>query len=228
MNTIKSVILQVNAHQVIKLQSGAFPLPDFHPGQRISLLQVDEQPFFFPKFAHLLNNGKYLEILLQEPLNLKPGQSLILSRPAGVGFSDLGTSVRILMIIGDSDHSFLFNLIQQIPLSKNIEVSVLTTGPNYNYPEWVEMITTSQFIDTCTWANRVYLEASQSNLEEVIDYVFKNIDRKDQKKVEIFTQPNYACAGIGECGLCAINILNQKILLCQQGPVLKLAEFLRK
>jgi len=226
MKNINSVIIQINSLRVVTVHPGIFPFPDFHPGQRISLLQVDGQPFIIPKFAHLLHCGKVLEILPQEPLNLKPGQSLIISQPAGIGFTELGNQVRILMLISDLENSLLLNMIHQQSKTKQWEVSVLTTGQNHNFPETVELITKNQFIDTCNWADRIYLEATQSSLEETIYKIMNTIGKEDQKKVEIFTQANYGCAGIGECGLCAVNILNKKILLCQQGPVIKLVEYL--
>lgn len=226
MKSIKSVIIQINSLQVITVHPEFFLIPNSHPGQRISLLQVDDQPFMIPKIAYVLNSGKNLEILPQEPLDLKPGQSLIISQPAGVGFTEFEKQVRILMLINELENSYLYNLIHQSPKSKQWELSVLTTGKNYNYPEWVELITKSQFKETCNWADRIYLEATQSNLDETIYKIMSTFAKQDQKKVEIFTQANYGCAGIGECGLCAVNILNKKILLCQQGPVIKLVEYL--
>lgn len=228
MNTINSVIFQVGSDQVITVLPEIVPIPSSQPGQKIALLQVDEQPYIFPKFAYLLNNDRFLEILPQETLNFNPGQSLIFSQPTGCGFTKIENQARLLMINGNHDNSFLFNLIHHLPISKKIEVSVLTTRPSYNYPEWVELITRSQLIDTSSWANRIFLEATQSNLDEVIQNIISNIGQVDQKKVEIFTQANYGCWGIGECGICSASIFNRNIHLCQQGPVLKLADYLRK
>lgn len=228
MNHIKNIIMEVKTDRVLTIYPVSTSQTQSFSGQRIAIYKIDEKRLLIPQIAYVLGGAKYMDILIQNELELKPGQTLIASKPTGTGFTKLGNKNRVLINFENENSHFLSNYINYIAAYPKNEISVLVNKPNLYFPESVELITSNDFKDASSWAERIYYETSQTEFEETCEKFLGLLTIENSKKVELFVHARYGCAEVGECGLCSIKLLNKNLFLCQRGPVLKFSELINK
>ncbi|MFH1446189.1 MAG: hypothetical protein ABIG43_02115 [Chloroflexota bacterium] len=204
---------------------------DFVPGQYMlvrSASDLSSLPMVvFP--SSKADNGLITAASL--PIDWIPGEHLSLSGPLGHGFR-LPASARFLgMAAPEGDPSHLMPLIDA-GIRQGAAVSLflgkLTERTSlFPLPAVVEVQPLSALPEALVWADFLAVDIplrSLSNLSELLG--LKGGDQKLPCPGQALVRTDMPCAGIADCGVCALKTRSGWRLACKNGPVFDLEELL--
>ncbi|MBN1231504.1 MAG: hypothetical protein JXA19_06555 [Anaerolineales bacterium] len=151
----------------------------------------------------------------------QPGEIMKFRGPLGKGFSFHSRKGLSHMALVELDESpgRLLPLIES-GLEKEIEMVLFWDGKQiHTLPDAVEVLPLSQIKETLDWADCCMADI---RLDQ-ISTLFSVFPKRTKVDTEVFVHTNMICAGLGECGVCALPGRNNR-LVCKDGPVFNLKE----
>ncbi len=159
------------------------------------------------------------------PSAWRPGQILHLRGPIGRGFSIPQSARRVALVAFDDSLSRLLGLVSQA-LTQNAEIVAACDAPIENLPEVVEIQPLKSLPEVLTWADYAAMDVDRENLNrlgeglEGLGQVAAGIE------AQVLIRSLMPCAGIADCGVCALASRHGWRMICKDGPVFDLRELI--
>ncbi len=212
------------------------------PGQYFQVWRADRH-YAMPVIAFPASLVSDNTLLLDRiPADWNPGEVLHLSGPHGNGFS---LAANVTSLAEHSSCCFLTlamhasrtpDPLRLLPLitqaiAKKVSVSLfmdLTQGIQLStLPPELEVQGLDALPEALSWAEYLYIDMTSKDLD-TLRAMFGKLSRKVPGQVLIRTgmplEECFACAGVGDCGVCAVDTKHGQKLACKDGPVFKLEE----
>src|SRR5688572_15079811 len=156
------------------------------------------------------------------PLEWQPGTDLQLRGPLGKGFQlPPGARFVALAAFDEASCSRLLALLEPA-LAQRAAVVLLTDHPPEGLPAAVEISPLSALAETLRWADMLALDMTRAVLPTVLGHIR---DTSYSREGQVLIHTPIPCAGMGECGACAIRLRTGHRLACKEGPVFDLKSF---
>jgi dihydroorotate dehydrogenase electron transfer subunit len=157
------------------------------------------------------------------PTSWLPGTQLSLYGPLGSGFR-LGTGIRRLALaaLGDSP-ARLLPLIPQA-LGQGADITFLTDCLLPDLPASVEISPLSAMPDLLEWADFLAMDLSRQTLPDLRRILGLRSEEHLPFPAQALVSTAMPCAGLAECGACAVPGCRGWKLACKDGPVFDLDE----
>jgi dihydroorotate dehydrogenase electron transfer subunit len=186
-------------------------------------------PLAHPVFnAGLCPGGFYAAPPL--PASWLPGTQLALRGPLGKGFQ-LPPAARFVALAAFSAPSRvrrgenparLLALVEPA-LAQNTAVILLTDDPPDGLPAAIEISPLAVLAETLRWADYLALDLPRASLPAALKLI---LDASYSGNGQAFIETSIPCAGMAECGVCAISLRRGYRLACKDGPVFDLKTLL--
>ena len=154
------------------------------------------------------------------PESWLPGQLLHLRGPHGRGFT-LPASARRVALIDFSGSSARLLALLPLVLAQKAAVTLLTDQPPAGLPPAIEISPLSALPESARWADYLALDLPRQSLPDVLPLLAAQLKPGYAQALVITPLP---CAGLGECGVCAVRTRSGPRLACKDGPVFDLNE----
>jgi dihydroorotate dehydrogenase electron transfer subunit len=155
------------------------------------------------------------------PAEWLPGTELRLWGPLGKGFR-LGWTVRRLALAALEDPSRLMPLIAQ-SLERGIDVTLCADGPLPPLPASVEVAPLNALPEVLTWADFLAMDVPLLKLPGLGALLGLRPEGYLPCPAQVLIHTAMPCAGMAECGVCAVPTRRGWKLACQDGPVFDLS-----
>jgi hypothetical protein len=203
----------------------------WQPGQFLAASANEDPINQLPQslFIEQIMDGEIL-ICTPAPQNWQPGQTIHFRGPLGQGFQLSMTNRRYLLIGFDSHPGRLMPLINSgIDSSADVVLAgdfVSSAAVTRALPAEVEMASTGQLDDLMQWADFIAIDVPLDNIRflgNLFHIAGKDLTRMD---AQVLVYSNMPCAGIAECGICAVRTKSGYKLGCVDGPVFSLKDLI--
>jgi hypothetical protein len=170
------------------------------------------------------------------PGDWRPGTGLVLCGPLGNGFHIPGEAKRLALIAAGQTAARL------LPLAAGFHapdaVALFTDAPLPPLPTSLEAYPLIDLGEALVWADFLAIDAPQEKLPEILEQLGAHSDGVFLDRGQILVETPMPCAGLGECGVCAIQTSRAArarhsprtgeawSLVCRQGPVFDIAKLL--
>ena len=154
------------------------------------------------------------------PPEWSPGARLRLRGPLGRGFSLPIVARRVALVTLDGGPSCLLPLIP-FALRQNAAVTLVATYSPPNLPDAVEVQPHSALAEVAAWADYLAVVVRSGSLAN-----WSQLLRASQAPMQVLVRTPMPCAGIADCGICAVSMRQGWKLACKDGPVLDADEIL--
>jgi hypothetical protein len=155
------------------------------------------------------------------PSEWLPGTDLRLWGPLGNGFR-LDWNVRHLALAALEEPSRLMPLIAQ-SLERGIDVTLCADGPLPPLPASVEVAALNALPEVLTWADFLAMDVPLLKLPGLGDLLGLRPAQYLPCPAQVLIHTAMPCAGMAECGVCAVPTRRGWRLACQDGPVFDLS-----
>lgn len=159
------------------------------------------------------------------PSAWRPGETLNLRGPFGRGFSVPQSARRILLVSFDEAPFRLLGLIPQA-LTQNAEIAAVCDSSIEDLPEIVEIQPLKSLPEVLTWADYAAMDVDRENLNRL----GKSLEALGQAaariEAQVLIRSSMPCAGIAECGICALISRHGWRMICKDGPVFDFGELI--
>ena len=149
-----------------------------------------------------------------------PGTSLSLWGPLGNGFR-LDWNVRHLALVAIEDASRLAPLIPRL-LEQGADITLFVNASTPPLPASVEVAPLSALPEALSWADFMALDLPLSKLSGLRSLLALMPDQHLPCPAQALIYTAMPCAGLAECGVCAVPTRRGWKLACQDGPVFDL------
>jgi hypothetical protein len=219
----------VELQQISPQETGAWfacppeGLPD--PGRYVLAVACDpEAPLAVPLFPSEISSRSFLAAP-PFPADWQPGQVLRLRGPLGRGFR-LPTSSRraVLAALGDTFSRLL--PLAHAALRQNAAVALYTNSSLPGLPAAIEAHPLSSLPDGLGWADFLALDVPREDISSLEASLGQTADRLPPIPAQVLVTSAFPCAGMGSCGVCAVQVGRTWKLACIDGPVFDLNEIL--
>lgn len=202
----------------IKCPETVLPLP----GQYVVANDTswDEAPLPFSLFPAGFVPGGFLSAP-GLPSNWQPGTRLNLRGPLGRGFQLPAQARRVALAALRSSPSRLLPLARQAIL-QGAAVSLFSAHPPYNWPLDVEISPPGALPDGMRWADYMALDLAPEDLLHLRETLALPLHTRAGCPAQALIVTPIPCAGVGECGVCAVRMQRGWGLACKDGPVFDL------
>jgi len=229
MNTGKISLIQMepNGERAAQLDCNAKLIPS--PGQYLQAHNLDDPdsalgwslfPVGIPtKMSAAENSGRFN--LAPIPKSWHPGSTLELRGPLGYGF-DLPSVSRLALIALGESASRLLPLVRPA-LNNKADIVFFSAVPLPTLPPAIEIQPLKALPEALSWADFLALDLSAAQLPSLRKTLgIEPHDPLPGPGQALITIP-MPCAGIGECGICAVPLRRKGYALaCKDGPVFNL------
>jgi hypothetical protein len=155
------------------------------------------------------------------PRSWHPGTTLKLRGPLGHGFDVPAVSRLALAALGDSA-SRLLPLIRPA-LDNNADIVILSAAPLPSLPLAIEIQSLNALPESAAWADFLALDLPAEKLPSLRKHFKLGPHEYLSCPAQALITLPMPCAGIGECGVCAIPLQGKGYALaCEEGPVFNL------
>ena len=160
------------------------------------------------------------------PLDWTPGMVLELRGPLGRGFRLPAAARRIALVAWGSSPARLLPLVAPA-LAQGADLALFCRPPLPRLPAALEAQPLNALPEALNWADFMALDASLEELSET----FRAVQRAQAFAVlpcpgQVLVDTVMPCAGLAECGACALPTRRGWKLACQDGPVFDWQEIL--
>lgn len=152
------------------------------------------------------------------------GCSLNLWGPLGNGFR-LDRGIRRLALAALQDIAYLTRLVAQA-LEQNADVTLFAEVPLPPLPASVEVSPLTALPEALTWADFLALDVPSSRLTELRSLLGLSPEGRLPCPAQVLVHTPMPCAGIAECGVCAVETRRGWKFACRNGPVFDLQALL--
>ncbi len=155
------------------------------------------------------------------PAHWALGSQINLRGPLGRGFQIPNTAKKIALINLNNNLNSLLALLQQA-ISLNKEITLITQTKPETLPSEIEILSPENTSEAIRWADYVAASLDRNQISTFAEKV--------PTEAHIYTQllinSEIPCAGLAECGVCAIRTRKSWLTTCKDGPVFNLSELL--
>jgi dihydroorotate dehydrogenase electron transfer subunit len=156
------------------------------------------------------------------PRGWHPGTRLELRGPLGHGFSIPPAINRLGLIALGESASRLLPLIP-ILLAQRADIAVFCDAPLPSIPPAIEIQPLKAIPEAIAWADFLALDLRLSDLQELRHFLHLEPHEYLPCPAQVLLTTPMPCAGIGECGACAVPKHKKGYsLACKDGPVFNL------
>jgi hypothetical protein len=155
------------------------------------------------------------------PAGWLPGTDLRLWGPLGNGFR-LDWNVRRLALAALEDPSRLMPLIAQ-SLERGIDITLCADGLLPPLPASVEVVPLNALPEVLVWSDFLVLDAPLLKLPGFGALLGLRPEGYLPCPAQVLIHADMPCAGMAECGVCAVPTRRGWKLVCQDGPVFDLS-----
>jgi hypothetical protein len=160
------------------------------------------------------------------PLSWRPGTKLSLRGPLGHGFTLPASAHKIALIAFDEAPVRLRGLIA-LALKREMEAVLVSNSPTVDLPEDVEVQPLQAFEESCKWADVIAIDVARENLNQLMEMISKLGQVSAVREAQVLIRTSMPCAGLAECGVCAVGSRHDWKMACRDGPVFVLKDILK-
>ena len=155
------------------------------------------------------------------PATWMPGTALILRGPLGTGF-DLPVSVTRLALAGLGDSPARLLPLARAALERDCAVTLYTDAPLSALPSTLEIYPLSSLREALTWPDLLALDLPLERLPLLRTVLGLLPGDPLPCSIQVLIWTPMPCAGLAECGACAVSSRRGYKLTCVDGPVFPL------
>ena len=146
------------------------------------------------------------------------GTRLNLRGPLGRGFV-FPSSARRIALVAFEDTPDRLRGVMSLALEQASEVVLACDAPVQELPEIVEIQPLRLLKDICKWADFIALDIGRENLDRLKE-MFAGLEQVPAaREAQILVRAPMPCAGLAECGVCALRVQRDWKMTCKDGPV---------
>jgi NAD(P)H-flavin reductase len=154
------------------------------------------------------------------------GTRLALRGPLGHGFNLPATARKIALIALDGSAAPLRGLIP-LALKQEMEAVLVCKSPSADLPEDVEVQPLQAFDEICKWADFIAIDIARENLNQLVEMTSKLGQVPAVREAQVLIRTPMPCAGLAECGVCAVGSRHDWKMTCKDGPVFVLKDVIK-
>ena len=193
------------------------------PGQYLLASANDAcEPIANPLFPASLP-GETLEIAPPLPPTWQPGTALQLRGPLGHGFN-LPRSARHVVLVSRACSPLLLVPLAHLALAQGAEVALVSADPPSRLPQEIEILPPEQLAEALPWADYLGAAFALAELATFRRQAGIKIHLRFACPAEVLILTAIPCAGLANCGACAVPTRHGWKLACEDGPVFDLNE----
>lgn len=157
-----------------------------------------------------------------------PGTRLNLRGPLGHGFSLPASAQRVALVAFDDSPARLRGLIP-LAFKQGASVTLLCRSVPDDLPEEVEVQPLRALAEISRWADYIAFDAARETVPELVEM----FGRKNQPQVradrsvafgaQVLVRVPMPCGGLADCGVCALMVGRDWLMVCKDGPVFDLS-----
>jgi dihydroorotate dehydrogenase electron transfer subunit len=155
------------------------------------------------------------------PFNWVPGKQLRLRGPLGRGFS-IPEGVRRIALVAMGNTAARLRPVVNLSIRRDIAVAMFTDQALASLPALVEVNPLSALTDALAWADYLIVDVLLEQLSHLRAALGLSGDALPPCPGQALVLAPMPCAGLADCGVCALPAQRGWKLLCKEGPVVDL------
>jgi hypothetical protein len=161
------------------------------------------------------------------PSSWRPGDELYLHGPYGRGFSMPAATRRLALVSLGITPARLMPLVRQA-LEDHAAVALFADGPTPEMPPAVEVNALRELPEALGWCDYLAVDLPIERWNE-IRMLLRLGEGAPSLSIpaQVLVAAEMPCAGMADCGVCALSSRKKMRLACKHGPVFELEEILR-
>lgn len=204
---------------LISCPSQAIPPPGCY-----LLASSDDAVLASPLFLGAKSEGGFLAAAPVE-ISWEPGMQLHLRGPHGKGFS-LPADTRRLALAGLGNTITRLLPLAELAINQNAAVSLFSDASFPSLPSAIEASLLAALPEALAWADFLVLDLALEDLPFLRDRLGLARQAPVRCPGQALVLAPMPCAGLAECGVCALRTRKGWKLACRDGPVFRLDELL--
>jgi hypothetical protein len=182
-------------------------------------------PLAVPLFAAAYDQDGFLAVA-SVPLHWEPGDILQLRGAIGRGFN-IPTGIRTLALATFSGQAERLMPLVFDGLAHDNEIALFMDGELPELPPAVEIHPLSVLRDALSWADFVALEVPLAKVPQVVS-ILSALDQIPYTNTpgQVLVLADMPCGGLADCSVCSLKVGWKWKLVCKDGPVFELGEFI--
>jgi|WetSurSiteA1Bulk_404760.scaffolds.fasta_scaffold33793_2 NAD(P)H-flavin reductase len=157
------------------------------------------------------------------PTNWHPGTSLSLRGPLGNGFN-LPAASRSVALVSFSDTVQRLAALIVPAIAQGAAVTMISAQPPTGLPNAVEIMPIESLPEALHWADYIALDMPREMVPSLPNLLPNN---GIVCTAQVLLTSPMPCGGRGDCGVCAVSVKRGYKLICKDGPVFDLKNFLQ-
>lgn len=188
------------------------------PGQYLlAHAPASDDPLAIPVFSAGLSADGFLAAS-PLPAAWTAGTSIHLRGPRGRGFTLPAAARRVALAAWDVSPAYLMGLIS-VAQAQGAAISLVCSDSPEDLPSDVEIRPLAALEETCQWADYLALAVTRVGWRAG---VCNRIPRNVPREAQVLIVTPMPCGGLATCGVCSVEIAEENVLPCQDGPVFHL------
>jgi hypothetical protein len=159
------------------------------------------------------------------PSEWTPGSRLYLRGPLGHGFT-LPTSAQHVALVAFDDSPARLRGLIPLALKQGASVTLICESVPEDLPEEVEVQPLRSLEEISHWADYIAFDVARESLSELLE----KFGGKNQLSVkfgaQVLVRAPMPCGALAECGVCALVVRRDWLMICKHGPVFELSELI--
>ncbi len=153
------------------------------------------------------------------------GAQIALRGPLGKGFS-LPPDARQVALAALSPVAARLLPLAQMALMQGAAVVLYAAQPPALLPPDVEVLPLDELPGALPWADYLAVDVPRAQLSELPARLGGNLYRALRQPAQALVVTSMPCAGVAECGICAVPLSSGVKLACKDGPVFSLLDLI--
>lgn len=159
------------------------------------------------------------------PYSWRPGDFLILRGPLGHGFVIPPVARKVALAAFENSPAHLMGLIS-LALKQNAEIVLVSNAQIEDLPEVVEVQPLQGLIDTLQWADYAAMDVNRENLDQLKQMLAGREQVMAKIEAQVLIHAPMPCGALADCGICALPLHHDWMMICKDGPVFELKNLL--
>lgn len=159
------------------------------------------------------------------PSSWRPGDTLHLRGPIGRGFLLPPSARKIAVVAFDDSLSRLLGIVSQA-LAQRAEIVAVCDSVSESLPEVVEIQPMRSLPEVMSWADYAAMDVDRETLNR-LGKNFAGLEHAAARiEAQVLVRSPMPCAGVAECGACALTSRHGWRMICKDGPVVDLGNLI--
>lgn len=155
-----------------------------------------------------------------------PGLTLSVRGPLGHGFHLPASARRVALAALDGSPASLLSLLAPSLEQEASVVLVCDAAPD-SLPDDVEIQPLESLAEVCRWSDYLALGVGRGNWPEWRPMLARTMQAGGPHEAQGLIHAPMPCAGLAECGVCALSVASESKWVCKDGPVFDLFALVR-